>query len=142
MLIGGNFVSRIDELDPANSDDETRPEIPTTGLSWALSMLGLDLIEWLVLFHIIYFDHPDPERISSAIWFLFVISSSCMILQLAGVALVALGYYRLGGVVQIASSVPHLIKLEGAIGIIGGQKAYRYGEYLMGKNSQSPISTL
>ena len=98
------------------------------GLGWALSMLGLDLIELLVLLEIVFSDFHRNAWASntSLIWPYFYLSTISFFVQLAGVVLVAVGWSRLGGVLQIVSSSFHVPKGEGVIGVIGGIQAYRY----------------
>jgi len=97
------------------------------GLVWALSMLGLDVVEWIVLYEIVYVDQASlTSEPGGFLYAYFIVATVCMVVQVVGVVLVAFGAYRLGGVLQIASSVVHVPKGEGLIGVIGGVKAYRY----------------
>ena len=98
------------------------------GLAWALSMLGLDLVELLVLSEIVFSDFHRNAWASTTSLILpyYYLSSISFVVQLAGVVLVAVGWFRLGGVLQIVSSSFHVPKGEGVIGVIGGLQAYRY----------------
>ena len=102
------------------------------GFAWALSMFGLDLVEFLALLEVMFLDsHRGPSFSGRGfIGIYFWISTVSLVLQLVGVLLVAKGFYRLGGVVQIVSSSIHVPKGEGVIGVIGGLKAYRYPQAL------------
>jgi len=98
------------------------------GLAWALSMLGLDFVELLVLSEIVFSDfHRNAwASTTSFIWPYFYLSTASFIVQLVGIVFVAVGWFRLGGVLQIISSSFHVPKGEGVIGVIGGVQAYRY----------------
>ena len=98
------------------------------GLVWAIGMLGLDFVELCALLEIRFsdFDRATWPSVSSFFRLYFYLSVSSFVVQLAGVVLVAVGWFRLGGILQIASSVFHVPKGEGIIGVIGGLKAYRY----------------
>src|SRR5262245_10128362 len=102
--------------------------MPSNGLTWALSMMGLDLVEFLALLEIVSSDLPGRwgSAATNFVVLYFYISTVSLLMQLLGVLLVAVGWYRLGGVVQIAASTPHIPKGEGLIGIIGGYQAYQY----------------
>jgi len=91
-------------------------------------MLVLQLAESLVLMEVIFHDRPrtglDSEWGLLDLYFAAIIAT--VTLQSLGILLVWLGRYRAGGVLQIIASAPHVVKLEGLIGIIGGLLAYRY----------------
>lgn len=98
------------------------------GLAWAIGMLGLDFVELLALLEIMFFDYDRNHwaSVSSFFRLYFYLSASSFAVQLLGVALVPLGWFRLGGILQIVSSSFHVPKGEGIIGVIGGLQAYRY----------------
>jgi hypothetical protein len=98
------------------------------GLVWALSMLGLDLVEFLVLLEVVFSDFQLNAWASDSSFIrpYFYLSTLSFVVQLLGVALVAVGWCRLGGILQIISSSVHVPKGEGVIGVIGGIQAYRY----------------
>ncbi|MHC4492054.1 MAG: hypothetical protein ACYTDU_10560 [Planctomycetota bacterium] len=91
-------------------------------------MLALIVVECLALTQVVFFDRPNTSWStgSGLVGPYFVICAATLVLQLAGMTLVAAGRYRLGGVLQIVASSVHLVKAEGIIGIVGGIKAYRY----------------
>jgi len=103
------------------------------GLVWAISMLGLDFVELLALLEIMFsdLDRTVWASVSSFLEFYFYLAVASFVVQLAGILLVAAGWCRLGGVLQIASSAFHVPKGEGIIGVIGGVKAYRYPSQLV-----------
>lgn len=112
-----------------------------TGIRWALAMFGLDLIECLALIHVLTFDMgrmglPRGGLEFLEVYFLFVFVS--MVAQFAGILMVRWGWYRTGGIVQILSSLLHVPKGEGLIGVIGGLKAYRFGKSDAGAGSLQP----
>ena len=96
------------------------------GLSWALSMLGLDFLEWTALVHIVFVELEASHLHGSLIRLYFWVVTVSMLVQILGAALVYFGWYRLGGILQIVSSSIHVFKGEGIIGVVGGVKAYRY----------------
>lgn len=96
------------------------------GLAWAVSMLGLDFLEWMALFHIVFIELDANHLSGSLIRIYFWITSASLLVQTAGAVLVVFGWYRLGGILQIVSSSIHVFKGEGIIGVVGGVKAYRY----------------
>jgi MFS superfamily sulfate permease-like transporter len=102
--------------------------ILSKGLAWAISMLGLDFVELLVLSEIVFSDfHRNAwASTTSFIWPYFYLSTASFVVQLLGIVLVAVGWFRLGGILQIISSSFHVPKGEGVIGVIGGVQAYRY----------------
>jgi len=102
--------------------------MPSNGLTWALSMMGLDLVEFLALVEIVFSDFRSGWASAGGgiVVLYFYIATASLLLQLVGVLLVTVGWYRLGGIVQIAASTPHIPKGEGLIGIIGGYQAYQY----------------
>lgn len=91
-------------------------------------MLFLEIVEGLVLIEIIFFDAPRAgfSFEFGVLELYFVASMVSILMQLAGIVLVMRGWYRVGAIFQIVSSSPHVIKVEGLIGIVGGIKAYRY----------------
>jgi len=95
-------------------------------------MLGLILFESLALTEIVFFDRPSWSTGSSLVLAYFVICVATLFLQAAGMILVAVGRYRLGGVLQLIASSVHVLKAEGIIGVIGGIKACRYADQLAG----------
>ncbi len=109
-----------------NVDSEFKP--PSTGLSWAIASLALDILEVVVLAEIIFFDKPRAEigQGLGALEIYFIITVAGTIGQAIGVYLVTRGFYHIGGIFQIVSSSTQVIKLDGIIGVIGGIKAYRF----------------
>jgi MFS superfamily sulfate permease-like transporter len=109
------------------------------GLAWALSMLGLDLVELLVLSEIVFSDFHRNAWASTTgfIWPYFYLSTASFVVQLVGVVLVAVGWFRLGGILQIVSSSIHVPKGEGVIGVIGGVQAYRYSSQAAGERGSN-----
>ena len=104
------------------------------GLGWAVAMLALMAIEWLVLLHVLGFDVPQAEWQAGG-GFVEVYFWACtvtLLLQIAGVALVLRARYRWGGLLQIAACLLHLPKGEGLLGLLGGVKAFRYGRSMPG----------
>jgi hypothetical protein len=93
-----------------------------------MSMLGLDMVELVALSEAEFwdfFEHPELSvSIAFKVYYFLVVLS--FVVQLLGIVLVAVGWYRFGGALQIASSALHVPKLEGVVGIIGGVKAWRY----------------
>ena len=108
--------------------EEPRREEPSKGTLWASIMLALIVIESLALTEVVFFDqsHASWSTGSGFLMPYFVICVTTLVLQLAGMRLVAVGRYRLGGVLQAVASSVHVVKVEGIIGIIGGLDAYRY----------------
>jgi hypothetical protein len=98
------------------------------GLPWAAVMLALQAAESLVLMEVIFHDRPRTGLDSGwgllELYFAAIVST--VVVQSLGILLVWLGRYRAGGVLQIIASAPHVVKLEGLIGIVGGLLAYRY----------------
>jgi len=99
------------------------------GLGWAFAMLALQLGEALVLCEVVFSDRPasglEGGR-GSLLPVYFAIVVLTALLQMLGIALVIRGHNRLGGVLQIISSAPHALKIEGLVGIIGGSKAWQH----------------
>ena len=93
-------------------------------------MLGLDFVEWIGLIHIIFIDLQKNHLTGQLVKLYFWVVTVSLVVQLLGTLLAALGWYRVGGVLQIASSSIHVVKGEGLIGVIGGLKAYRYPSLL------------
>ena len=111
---------------------QARDEALSTGLSWAWVSFALDVVESLVLVQILFFDKPDMgvDFKWGIIEYYFVSTLFMSLGQLAGIALVSKGYYRVGGYCQIFSSVGQVIKLDGVFGVVGGIKALRYDQHL------------
>ena len=118
---------------PANS-------IPTNGLKWSVASLILDITEVLVLVEIVFFDKQriDLNNDFGILEIYFVSTIVTAVGQFAGVMLVISGAYRLGGIVQIISSAPQMVKVDGILGVIGGIKACRYYRHL---NPLAPATT-
>jgi hypothetical protein len=95
------------------------------GLPWAFVMLALELAECLVLIEVVFSDRPRSGLATGfglvELYFLLVIAT--FLCQIAGIVLVTKGRPRLGGILQLVSSAPHVLKVEGLIGIVGGVKA-------------------
>jgi hypothetical protein len=93
-------------------------------------MLALEGAECLVLTEVVFSDRPRSSFSSGfnfvALYFLLVVGT--LLGQIAGILLVRKGRYRLGGAVQIASSLLHVAKGEGLIGVFGGLKAWERGQ--------------
>ena len=100
----------------------------STGLKWAFTMFGLDLVEMLTLMEILFHDQPRSSLPQTWGWLevYFIICAVSFLLQFAGILVVQLGWYRMGGAIQIAACIPHLPKGEGLIGLIGGLKAWNF----------------
>ena len=111
----------------------------TAGLGWAYAMLGLEMVEWLALIHIRFMDLPlgmVPEG-SGFFELYFAVATFCLACQWAGTVLVWKRWYRTGGVLQILSSLLHVPKGEGLIGLVGGIKALRHAG-AQGRDIQRP----
>lgn len=99
------------------------------GLGWAYIMLALELVEWVVLTIILFYELPastlpkDPGFLE----FYFYLATGAMAFQLFGILLVHRWWNRTGGILQIFASLLHLPKGEGVIGIVGGWKAMKAG---------------
>ncbi|HUG90418.1 MAG TPA: hypothetical protein VML55_06275 [Planctomycetaceae bacterium] len=100
----------------------------STGLKWAFTMFGLDLVEMLTLIQILFHDQPRSSLPDTWGWLevYFIICTVSFVMQFAGILVVQFGWYRTGGAIQIAACVPHLPKGEGLIGLIGGLKAWNF----------------
>ncbi len=98
---------------------------PSAGLGFASVMLGLEAAECLVLAEVVFFDRPRSGLGSGfdviELYFFLVIAT--LVGQIAGILLVRAGRFRAGAIVQIASSLLHVPKGEGLIGIFGGLRA-------------------
>jgi hypothetical protein len=88
-------------------------------------MLGLEAAECLVLAEVVFFDRPRSGLGSGfdviELYFFLVIAT--LVGQVVGILLVRAGRLRAGAILQIASSVPHVPKGEGLIGVFGGLRA-------------------
>jgi hypothetical protein len=92
-------------------------------------MLALEVLECLVLVEVMFFDRA-PGSGFGAIGIYFCAVLATVVGQVAGILLVRRGRYRLGGLVQIASSAIHVLKGEGLIGVIGGMRARAYARQI------------
>jgi hypothetical protein len=88
-------------------------------------MLVLEIVESLVVGEVVFFDRT-PGSGFGAIGIYFCIVIATVVGQVSGILLVLRGHYRVGGLVQIASSAIHVLKGEGLIGVIGGMRARAY----------------
>jgi len=84
-------------------------------------MLMLQLLELAALTEVVV--ARSAHNLALSIYLAVV--ATTVALQIAGIALVLVGRYRLGGILQIAASAVHVLKLEGIIGIVGGLTAIR-----------------
>jgi len=99
------------------------------GLRWAFGMLGLDTFELVGLAHVVLVDRAPGRLVDGTadgveIYLALIIVT--LLLQILGIVLVHFRWYRTGGMLQIVSSAPHVVKGEGVIGIIGGVNAWKY----------------
>ncbi len=80
-----------------------------------------------MLIEVVNSDFTEDAILEDTFWALYFYASiSTCVLQLMGILLVKKNWFRLGGILQIAASSLHVLKLEGIIGIIGGLQAYNY----------------
>lgn len=95
------------------------------GLGFASIMLGLEAAECLVLTEVVFFDRPRSGLSNGfdviELYFFLVVAT--LVGQLVGILLVRAGRLRAGAIVQIASSLLHVPKGEGLIGVFGGLRA-------------------
>jgi hypothetical protein len=88
-------------------------------------MLGLEATECLVLAEVVFSDRPRSGLSTGfdvvQLYFLLVIAT--LVGQSIGIGLVRRGRTRAGGIVQIVSSLLHVPKGEGLIGVFGGLRA-------------------
>ena len=101
---------------------------PTNGLKWAWASFVLDKVESLVLVQIVFFDKKQfgVDFDWGVLEIYFLITTLMSIGQLVGIVLVIRGQFRLGGYFQIVSSVGQVMKLDGILGVIGGNKALKF----------------
>jgi len=122
-----------------NPIDDT-PSNKTIGLTWAFASLFLDIIEVLVLSEIIFFDsfRSGLGQGWGLLEYYLMVMIGATIGQAIGIYMVSkLHWYRIGGIFQIVASSTQLIKVDGIIGVIGGLKAWRYGNALA--KGQPPV---
>ena len=101
--------------------------MPPKGYLWSIPMFVLMLVECLVLIEVVFSDFTEESILEDTFWAIyFYVSIFTCVLQLAGILLVKKNWFRTGGIVQIAASSLHVLKLEGLIGIMGGMQAYNY----------------
>jgi hypothetical protein len=93
---------------------------PSKGLGWAYGMLGIEIAETLGLSEAALSSESPYVK---AFWVLVLLTA---LLQVAGILCVRAGRYRAGGILQIVGSAPHVVKLDGIIGLIGGMHALRF----------------
>ena len=127
---GGEAAPPSTELKAVRDIAPAGGERESDGTGWAVTMLAIELFEIAMLVEILF---VDGDAVSSGganrfLWIYFYLLIASSVVELAGIVLVKLGSYRLGGFLQIASSVPHVPKGDGIIGIIGGLKAWRFGQ--------------
>lgn len=99
------------------------------GLRWAAGMLGLDTVELIAFSHVLLLDRDRSlltDGSVDAVEIYAIALVATILLQVFGMLLVHWKQYRTGGAMQIIASAPHVIKLEGVIGVIGGLEAWRY----------------
>ena len=109
------------------------PSNKTIGLPWAFASLFLDIIEVLVLSEIIFFDsfRSGLGEGWGLLEYYLMVMIGATIGQAIGIFMVSkLHWYRVGGILQIIASSTQLIKVDGIIGVVGGLKAWRYGNAL------------
>jgi hypothetical protein len=110
------------------TSEKTSPAV-SAGIPWAIASFVLDVIEVIVLLHIIVFDKPANGL--SGNWgileYYFAFTVAATAVQAIGLLMASKGWYRIGGLLQIVSSGTQVIKIDGIVGVIGGVKAYRYG---------------
>jgi hypothetical protein len=124
-------TTTADGLTGRNVPLEAMPFNQAIGLRWAMASLFLDIIETLVLAEIIFFDswRSGLGEGWGLLEYYWVVMIGATIFQAIGIGLVTqLGWYRIGGVLQIIASTTQVIKVDGLIGVVGGMKAYRYGK--------------
>lgn len=112
---------------------EAIPSNKTIGLPWAFASLFLDIIEVLVLSEIIFFDsfRSGLGQGWGLLEYYLMVMIGATIGQAIGIYMVSkLHWYRIGGIFQMIASSTQLIKVDGIIGVIGGLKAWRYGNAL------------
>lgn len=137
------MAATAESLSPTEVPTAAEFKPPSTGLSWAIVSLALDLVEVLVLAEIIFFDKPR-SGMSNGMGFLeiyFCITVVATIGQTIGVVLVARHWYRLGGLLQIISSGVQAIKIDGIIGVVGGVKAWRYPRRVREMLAAEPVES-
>lgn len=120
------------------------PSNKAIGLPWAFASLFLDIIEVLVLSEIIFFDsfRSGLGQGWGLLEYYLMVMIGATIGQAIGIYMVSkLHWYRVGGIFQIIASSTQLIKVDGIIGVIGGLKAWRYGNALAKGELPTPSMT-
>ena len=116
---------------------------PAPGLTFAYVMLALEAAECLVLMEVVFSDRPRSGLATGFhvvdLYFLLVIGT--LIGQAVGILLVRRGRYRAGGIVQIASSLLHVPKGEGLIGVFGGLRALEEARRVDGAEPGRPAGS-
>jgi len=109
------------------------------GLGWAISMLGLDLVELLALCEVVFGEpHRNPSFKPNVLIFVyFWIAVVSMLVQAIGTYLVTKGRYRAGGLLQIIGNSVQVPKGDGLIGLIGGILAYKYPDRIAAQQEAS-----
>jgi hypothetical protein len=99
---------------------------PSKGYAWSGAMLALMILEALALGEGLLRDSSPgwTGLMNSWLGIYLMVHAIETIVLVFGIVLVAAGRYRIGGILQIASSAVHVP--TGVIGVVGGLKAYRY----------------
>jgi hypothetical protein len=109
------------------------------GLGWSVVCLVLHIAELLVLTEIVFFDRQRGgfTQHVGLIEIYFAVTLLTTAGFAVGIWMVSQGRYHAGGMVQIISIAPQVLKVDGIIGVIGGVKAIRHARAIQDGASAS-----